>query len=295
MHICVGIVTQNRRDDCLKAIASAFGQTVPIRVVLVDNASNDGVGEEVAARFPDVEIVRLEENAGVTGGRNRVLDRCDSDYCFFLDNDAEFPDSTTLRRAVGLLQQTPRAAVLGLSIEEYGRTVYAPRSTAELVPTKFFHGAGHLVRTSALREVGNYNESIIAYNEESDLALRLLDRGWLTVCTPILHVRHNKNPNRDVAARRRLRFAHEILFKWQYCPLPWLPVAITAQVCSVLRERGCLRGIRELVPAVQEAWRMRRRFSRLPVRGTTYGLWRMLARPADAISVEAITARLPEC
>lgn len=68
-QVCAVVLTYNRRvllRACLEAIA---GQSrPPDHVLVLDNASTDGTGEFLSVTFPEVEVVRLEHNAGSANG-----------------------------------------------------------------------------------------------------------------------------------------------------------------------------------------------------------------------------------
>jgi len=57
------------------------------RVLLVDNASSVDILGEVAERYPEVELLRLDRNYGFSGGINRGVAACDSEYVFLLNFD----------------------------------------------------------------------------------------------------------------------------------------------------------------------------------------------------------------
>jgi rhamnopyranosyl-N-acetylglucosaminyl-diphospho-decaprenol beta-1,3/1,4-galactofuranosyltransferase len=63
------IVTWNRRDLLLEAIAAVSAQSrPPDAVIVVDNASTDGTPAAVQSAFPDVRLVTLDVNYGGAGG-----------------------------------------------------------------------------------------------------------------------------------------------------------------------------------------------------------------------------------
>lgn len=51
--------------DCLRSLRAC---TLPLRVVVVDNASRDGSAALVRSEFPEAELVALEHNRGFAGG-----------------------------------------------------------------------------------------------------------------------------------------------------------------------------------------------------------------------------------
>ena len=63
------VVTYNRRDLLLEALAAVSAQTrAPDAVIVVDNASSDGTAAEVRAKFPAVQLAELTRNSGGAGG-----------------------------------------------------------------------------------------------------------------------------------------------------------------------------------------------------------------------------------
>jgi rhamnopyranosyl-N-acetylglucosaminyl-diphospho-decaprenol beta-1,3/1,4-galactofuranosyltransferase len=63
------VVTHNRRELLLEALAAVRAQTrPPDAVIVVDNASTDGTAAAVRARFPAVQLAALRHNTGGAGG-----------------------------------------------------------------------------------------------------------------------------------------------------------------------------------------------------------------------------------
>jgi GT2 family glycosyltransferase len=66
----VVIVSYNTVGLLRTCLASLAGCALPLRVVVVDNASADGSAAMVRAEFPGVELVALDYNAGFARGTN---------------------------------------------------------------------------------------------------------------------------------------------------------------------------------------------------------------------------------
>jgi rhamnopyranosyl-N-acetylglucosaminyl-diphospho-decaprenol beta-1,3/1,4-galactofuranosyltransferase len=63
------VVTYNRRDLLLEALAAVVAQTRPAdAVIVVDNASTDGAAAAVRGQFPSVRVAELATNTGGAGG-----------------------------------------------------------------------------------------------------------------------------------------------------------------------------------------------------------------------------------
>ena len=87
MNLVAVVLNWNGGDDTLAALESLDG----VDTVCVDNGSDDGSPDAVAARFPRVELIRTGVNLGFSGGNNvgirRALAR-GADWVLLLNNDA---------------------------------------------------------------------------------------------------------------------------------------------------------------------------------------------------------------
>ena len=88
MRAVVVIPTLNACGLLAEAVASVEAQTVPVEIVVVDNASSDGTLEMLAARFPRVTVVRNTENLGFGRAVNRGAARRTADVIVLVNNDA---------------------------------------------------------------------------------------------------------------------------------------------------------------------------------------------------------------
>lgn len=96
--VCAIVVTRNRKELLARCLAALAAQTRrPDEVLVVDNASADGTPDLVRARFPDVELMMLDENVGGAGGFCRGIERAHAhghDWLWVMDDDTlAFPDT----------------------------------------------------------------------------------------------------------------------------------------------------------------------------------------------------------
>jgi GT2 family glycosyltransferase/2-polyprenyl-3-methyl-5-hydroxy-6-metoxy-1,4-benzoquinol methylase len=77
----------NTLKDCIKSIKNQ--SLKPYEVIIIDNASTDNTFNNVKRFFPKIKLIRLENNTGVTGGRNRGIEEAsvESEYILFFDHD----------------------------------------------------------------------------------------------------------------------------------------------------------------------------------------------------------------
>ncbi|HEX7155334.1 MAG TPA: glycosyltransferase [Thermoanaerobaculia bacterium] len=76
----------NRERMVREAIESALAATIPVELIVVDDASTDGTWDVVRS-YPGIRAIRLAENGGQLRARNRGLDEARGKYVKYLDSD----------------------------------------------------------------------------------------------------------------------------------------------------------------------------------------------------------------
>lgn len=110
--VTIVIVTHSVRADlqrCLASIAEHAG--LPVRTIVVDNASTDDTLAFVRASHPDVELVELARNEG-TAARDYGLRLAESRYTMFVDSDAALTPGA-LPAMVAAMDEHPSWGLLG--------------------------------------------------------------------------------------------------------------------------------------------------------------------------------------
>ncbi len=122
LDLGIVIVNWNTRDllrDCLRSIEQS--KDVSYRVVVVDNASDDGSAEMVRTEFPHVALIANANNCGYPAANNQGLrmlgfERDGSDdaprYALALNPDTLLPPDA-LREMVAYMDADPRVGAAG--------------------------------------------------------------------------------------------------------------------------------------------------------------------------------------
>ena len=98
------VVTYNRRDLLLESLAAVLGQTrAPDKVIVVDNASEDGTAAAVRGQFPSVHLAELRRNSGGAGGfaGGMALALADGADLIWLMDDDTVPEPGALNALLG--------------------------------------------------------------------------------------------------------------------------------------------------------------------------------------------------
>src|SRR5262249_39023217 len=113
--VSVSIATWNCRyclRDCLESLLDDR-QGVTVEVIVVDTASADGAADMVAREFPEVILVRNDQNHGFAKASNQAAALANGRYVFFLNNDTIVPP-LALSRLVAVAGALPPARAPGL-------------------------------------------------------------------------------------------------------------------------------------------------------------------------------------
>ncbi|MFD9737879.1 glycosyltransferase family 2 protein [Umezawaea sp. NPDC059074] len=196
----VVVVTWRGREHvtaCLDALAAQRG---PHRTLVVDNASDDGTAALLASHPSAPDVVRLPRNLGYAGGLAAVLDRVDTPYVAWLNDDAA-PDPAWLTSLEEALDADPAVGAatssmvladgatqsVGVALTADGHGVDVVLAGREVFG---FCGGAALLRTDALRRVGGVPAGFFCYYEDTDTAWRLRLAGYRVVSVGPARVRH---------------------------------------------------------------------------------------------------------
>ncbi len=139
LSIC--IVTYKSRDllcDCLKSISE--NTRLSWESIVVDNGSNDGVGQLLAQEYPDVRFIQNDANLGYTRPMNQALRQGQGRFLMQLNPDTQILPET-LDTMVAFMEEHPEIGVMGPKV------LNRDRHSPEIVPARRVHtlGSDHLL------------------------------------------------------------------------------------------------------------------------------------------------------
>jgi glycosyltransferase involved in cell wall biosynthesis len=228
--VSVIIPTYNRRELVQGAVDSVLDQTYgDYEIIVVDDGSQDGTGEIIAACYGDRVRYVYQENAGESAARNRGIALARGTLVALLDSD-DIWLRDKLARQVPLLERSPQAGVVfcqALLVDALDRSLDVPPAGHDLVPDDLklesllfrntITASTALIRRSALREVGGFDQTV-RFGEDWELWLRLRERwDFAFLPEPLVRVRVHKDtqcrfPNPSTIDRKlddRVRFLSE--------------------------------------------------------------------------------------
>jgi GT2 family glycosyltransferase len=239
---CVILTMGDRPAEVNRAVDSVLAQRgIQVELVVVGN------GADVPGLPEGVRTVRLPENVGVAAGRNAGVQACGGDVVLFLDDDGWYPDPDLACYVLGRFAEEPRLGVLSMRVIDPeggpGARWHVPRLRAgdpgrSSVVTTFLGGAC-AIRRAAYLEAGGYPEAFFYAHEETDLAWRLMDRGYRLEYDAAARMCHHALPNARHATFRRRDGRNRVLLARRNLPWPLAALYLANWMAlTVVRERS---------------------------------------------------------
>jgi GT2 family glycosyltransferase len=285
----------NRVDELRALIRSCLSQTLPVEIIVVDDAANDEVERMTRVEFPGVRYYRLGEAKGPAFQRNRGIELATNDVVFPLDDDSVLVSRRTVEQTLSEFDH-PRIGAVGIpyiNINQDRRVLQtAPRDGAIHV-THSFVGAAHAVRRDVFLKLGGFREHFFYMGEESDLCLRMLSAGYVTRLGNADPIHHLESPRRNMRRASYSGRRNDIRFVWHNVPMPEFPLHLMGTTFNGFKAaltQGCFSSMVSGT-AAGYADLFRRRHERNPVTRDTYRLHRRLKKKSRRL--EEIEQALP--
>lgn len=220
MEIIVSIITINYnglKDTC-ELIDSLPLEDKSIEVIVVDNASKEDEAAIIVCRYPQVKVIRSEQNLGYAGGNNLGIKAAQGKYLFFINNDVILkPQTSDLSH---LISRFETDAMIGMVCPKicfawgdkpiqfagytplsrytmrnrsigFGESDKGQYNTAH--PTPYAHGAAMMVKREALEKVGLMPECYFLYYEELDWSMMFTRAGYSIWHEPACTIYHKES------------------------------------------------------------------------------------------------------
>jgi len=214
----ISIIILNTNDlkyleECLDSLRGC-GKSRQVEIIVSDNASTDGSIEMVETKFPQVRLIKNQENLGFTKGNNVGIKASTGQYVFLLNSDIKVLGDC-IGQMADFLDAHPDVGLAGPKILNADMT---HQSTCRKNPTLwnnfclafglakhfrdspffsseemyYFKGDHDLdvdilvgcfscVRRSAMDQVGLLDENFYMYRDDIDWCMRFNRAGWRVV------------------------------------------------------------------------------------------------------------------
>tara|TARA_B110000027_G_C16112947_1_gene298671 strand:+ start:1717 stop:2721 length:1005 start_codon:yes stop_codon:yes gene_type:complete len=218
IDITVCILNYNNGEITKKCIQSLHDLTagVSLEIIVVDNKSTDN-SLEILNKINDIILIKAEYNCGFSMGCNLALRKASGKYSILLNNDTILKNNA-LKILFDFIELHPNAGAIGpqlyyfnnkkqfsygpfrsvfermkwefgpelrrlisLIIPKIGIKKKEPEKQQEVKNYKIIgrpRGCAFMVKTSNMKKVGYLDEQFFIYCEETDWALRFLNKGF---------------------------------------------------------------------------------------------------------------------
>jgi GT2 family glycosyltransferase len=200
-------------EACLRSLAAAAGDR-SLRVVVVDNASDDDTLARVQASGVPVQLIARSSNVGFGAASNEGLARAESEWVVFANPDTWWPPGSldrlvrvaeeydeslvcpALENSNGTLQPTVEAdfdlrrVLLGMvRLGRKNRPSTPPRD-GDPIEVDWAHGAAMVLPVELARDLGGFDERFFLFFEDLDLCWRVRQAGGTVLVAPEVRVGH---------------------------------------------------------------------------------------------------------
>ena len=228
MKLSVIIVNYNVKHFLEQALLSVrkAARDIDAEVFVVDNNSVDDSVAMVREKFPEVQLIANQHNAGFSSANNQAIRQAAGEYILLLNPDTVVKEDT-FEKCLAFLDAQPSAGALGVKMidgsgkflpeskrgfpsplvafwKTFGLSRLFPRSRIfnryhlgylpedETNEVEVLAGAFMLIRASVLSEIGLLDESFFMYGEDIDLSYRIVQAGYRNIYFPETTIIHYK-------------------------------------------------------------------------------------------------------
>ena len=232
IDLSIVIVNWNTREDLLHCLESLVqkGESIFREILVIDNGSQDGSGNEVKKSFPFVHLIENRKNPGFAKAANQGLQKASGRYVLLLNPDTQVKNGA-IERLVSFMDGCSDAGVAGAQLlnadgSKQNSIANFPSLATELLnksllrwlcPKKFLGkerdysepvdvdsviGACMMVRQEAIEQVGLLDEDYFLFLEETDWCYRMKKAGWKIYHVPQAEVYHFQGKSAEAVKKR---------------------------------------------------------------------------------------------
>ncbi|MEU8701415.1 glycosyltransferase [Streptomyces sp. NPDC048680] len=263
MKLGAVIITMGNRPAELRALLDSVAKQDGDRIEVVVVGNGSPVPDVPAG----VRTVELPENLGIPGGRNVGIEAfgpsgADVDALLFLDDDGLLPLTDTAELCRRAFDADPKLGIISFRIadpdtgETQRRHVPRLRAADPLRSSRVttFLGGANAVRTRVIAEVGPLPGDFFYAHEETDLAWRALDAGWLIDYRADMVLNHPTTAPSRHAVYHRMVARNRVWLARRNLPAPLVPVYLGVWLLLTLLRRPSGPALKAWFGGFREGW-----------------------------------------
>ncbi|MFE7430788.1 MULTISPECIES: glycosyltransferase family 2 protein [unclassified Streptomyces] len=263
MKLGAVIITMGNRPEELRALLDSVAEQEGDRIEIVVVGNGAPVPDVPAG----VRTVELPENLGIPGGRNVGIEAfgpsgADVDALLFLDDDGLLPLTDTAELCRQAFEADPRLGIISFRIADPDTGVTQRRHVPRLRASDpmrssrvtTFLGGANAVRTKVFAEVGPLPGQFFYAHEETDLAWRALDAGWMIDYRADMVLDHPTTAPSRHAVYHRMVARNRVWLARRNLPAPLVPVYLGVWLLLTLVRKPSGPALKAWFGGFKEGW-----------------------------------------
>lgn len=243
MKIFVIIVTYKGQQWYDKCFGSLRKSTIPVQTVVVDNSPGNEDAEYIEAHFPEVHIIKTNENLGFgkannIGMRYALDNGCD--YVFLLNQDAWLVQYDAFELLVNMSERYPEFGILSpmhLTADEKQLSIQYENvkhecswnlvsdlycgQMKEIYETDYINAAAWFLPRKTIETVGGFDPIFFLYGEDDNYLNRVLYHGFKIGVCPAIRIVHDHPYHESKQTNKESRRQKDLLVKWTNINIPF--------------------------------------------------------------------------
>ena len=250
MQTAVVILNWNGKPCLEKYLPSVvnYSSEPGVKVYVADNYSTDGSVDFMFSEYPDIDLIRLDDNYGFAGGYNRALSQIKADIYILLNSDVRVTENWITPLLEAFTEKPEMGACMpkicsernpgyfeyagasGGYIDYLGYPFCRGRLFEEVekdngqydtpVDVLWASGAALAVRASVFECLGGLDDKFFAHMEEIDFCWRMKNLGFSISCIPSSVVYHEGGATLETGSPFKvyLNFRNSLLMLYKNLP-----------------------------------------------------------------------------
>ena len=286
-EVTVVIPNYNGKDYLIPCLDALYQNTkVKIRVVIVDNGSEDGSIERAEEKYPQAEYILLRKNYGFCRAVNIGIKKADTPYVILLNNDTQVRQGFVEQLLSGIKNDkmifsaeakmiqyhdqslTDSAGTFYTALGwAYARGKDKPLDRYNKEISCFAACAGAAIyRRDIFKEIGLFDERHFAYLEDVDIGYRARIHGYKNIYLPkaeVIHVGSAASGSRYNKFKTRYSSRNNVYMSYKNMPLfqlllnlPFLCLGFAVKTAFFYKKglgKEYLQGLREGISICQRS------------------------------------------
>lgn len=245
MDLTVVIPNYNGKHFLKECFESLKNQNYSFKVIVIDNASQDGSVDYIEKNYPTFTLIENKKNLGFATAVNQGIKASNSEYILLLNNDVELElnSVSTLLKCIKkdenifavsskMIQYNDKSKMDDAG-DEYTIFGWTWRVGYGKSPEKFTKereifsvcAAAAVYRRNIFEKIGYFDENFFAYMEDVDISYRARINGYKCFYCPdavVYHVGSLTSGSRYNAFKIRLAARNNVYVPYKNMPWPQL-------------------------------------------------------------------------